>query len=600
MRTPLDAAGTVTPASTAAAASPRQASAAREGAASAAAAAVAAAATRMQTRHRGQRRPLTFYSPTGSGRNPRPRSSGKVPSSRTSSSSSSSSARTTSHTGAAASVTAAASAAAAGAKKRRSNSSSSRRLEARLAAARAFWDRLLEELAEAPGKCDVCGGAESTEENAIVFCDACDVPVHLSCYGLDAVPPGDWFCEFCRDALNREAAAAAEGAPGEAASAAAAERCSSNSSSHGAAFPRCCCLCPRRSGALLQCKEGPWVHASCALWLPEVETVAAAAPAAAGAAAGAAAASATAVSLLSRGSLSNGDVATTSSSSSSRLMVHGCGSVFDERFEGACCLCLWTGGFLLQCATAGCSNSLHPTCARIFACGPDLYTQEGLLREGRRECLRVLCPAHQHLHANPAQIKDAAAAELHLHPVAQLWRLLQRSGDALQRALESQREQTAWGARVSALLLQAPKPLLMQQQQQQQREQERRALQLAFPLLLLPQQRRVALQEGNFPSPHSGLLEGGSAAAAAATAAAGRTGSAGPAAAAAEKRRVCRDSKQQQVQQQQQRQAVLKPQQLQVQQQQQQQPNAREDTASNTKLRRECLLLLQERLLLPW
>ncbi|OEH75966.1 hypothetical protein cyc_03490 [Cyclospora cayetanensis] len=38
-----------------------------------------------------------------------------------------------------------------------------RRTQQRISAAQAFWQRILEELSEAPGKCDVCGGAEATE-----------------------------------------------------------------------------------------------------------------------------------------------------------------------------------------------------------------------------------------------------------------------------------------------------------------------------------------------------------------------------------------------------------------------------------------------------
>ncbi|XP_026193297.1 PHD finger protein rhinoceros, partial [Cyclospora cayetanensis] len=172
-----------------------------------------------------------------------------------------------------------------------------RRTQQRISAAQAFWQRILEELSEAPGKCDVCGGAEATEENAILFCDACDVPVHLNCYGVEAVPPGDWYCDYCQDVLRQEVAAA-EAAAGEASQPAAAAAkaamashlpapsSSSSSSSRGsrstkmrpqedlhAPFPRCCWLCPRRSGALVRTVEGPWVHVACALWTPELEVV---------------------------------------------------------------------------------------------------------------------------------------------------------------------------------------------------------------------------------------------------------------------------------------------------------------------------------------
>ncbi|CDJ43066.1 hypothetical protein, conserved [Eimeria tenella] len=436
----------------------------------------------------------------------------------------------------------------------------STKVQQRVAAAQLFWCRIAEELAEAPGKCDVCGGAESTEENAILFCDACDVPVHLHCYGLDSVPPGDWYCDFCLDALEQEAAAAAAAAAEAAADAAAeatasapagpsaedncaggetianasssikrSSRRSRNSSSSSSSnssssknphaqedaqvlFPRWCCLCPRRSGALIRALEGPWVHASCALWLPEVETVPAAAaaavpvsplsPTAKSAAAAAAAASAAAAGGTSpraaedhpqdRGkhssnssNSSNSGVpapspflgssggrapachspcagSSSSSSSSGRLRVAGCGGVSDERFEGRCALCCWTGGALLQCVAAGCSNKIHPVCCRLFACGPDLCTQSEKLLQGRRETLVALCPEHEHLHTELREAEDTPQGTLRLHPVSQLWQLLKRSGDALQvRAAVAAAVAAAAAASVQQQLMQLLHQLLL-------------------------------------------------------------------------------------------------------------------------------------------
>ena len=31
----------------------------------------------------------------------------------------------------------------------------------------------------------------------IVFCDFCGIPVHQSCYGIEQVPEGEWFCMPC-------------------------------------------------------------------------------------------------------------------------------------------------------------------------------------------------------------------------------------------------------------------------------------------------------------------------------------------------------------------------------------------------------------------
>ena len=34
-------------------------------------------------------------------------------------------------------------------------------------------------------------------DDPIVFCDGCDLSTHKQCYGLPAVPEGDWFCPTC-------------------------------------------------------------------------------------------------------------------------------------------------------------------------------------------------------------------------------------------------------------------------------------------------------------------------------------------------------------------------------------------------------------------
>jgi hypothetical protein len=41
-------------------------------------------------------------------------------------------------------------------------------------------------------RCQVCLDGEVYEDNDIVFCDVCLVPVHQQCYGLEEVPEGRW------------------------------------------------------------------------------------------------------------------------------------------------------------------------------------------------------------------------------------------------------------------------------------------------------------------------------------------------------------------------------------------------------------------------
>ncbi|KAI9145605.1 hypothetical protein BKA69DRAFT_1048588, partial [Paraphysoderma sedebokerense] len=58
--------------------------------------------------------------------------------------------------------------------------------------------------------CDVCGSAESSKKNPIIFCDGedCDIPVHIKCYNLKKVPSDEenWYCDKCtieQDGIKR-------------------------------------------------------------------------------------------------------------------------------------------------------------------------------------------------------------------------------------------------------------------------------------------------------------------------------------------------------------------------------------------------------------
>lgn len=52
--------------------------------------------------------------------------------------------------------------------------------------------------------CGVCFDGESTEQNAIVYCDKCNIPLHQACYGIASVPEGDFFCDRCFFAMTSE------------------------------------------------------------------------------------------------------------------------------------------------------------------------------------------------------------------------------------------------------------------------------------------------------------------------------------------------------------------------------------------------------------
>lgn len=61
-------------------------------------------------------------------------------------------------------------------------------------------------------KCDVCLTQEEQDSDQIVFCDACNVGVHQSCYGygrelFEAVPDTDWYCNRCSYIIEQQRAA---------------------------------------------------------------------------------------------------------------------------------------------------------------------------------------------------------------------------------------------------------------------------------------------------------------------------------------------------------------------------------------------------------
>ena len=82
--------------------------------------------------------------------------------------------------------------------------------------------------------CGICNNGDNEENNLIIICDGCSLPVHQACYGVQKIPEGDWLCAACLGNLPSHL--------------------------------RTCVLCPVRMGALKPTKEGNWAHVLCALW----------------------------------------------------------------------------------------------------------------------------------------------------------------------------------------------------------------------------------------------------------------------------------------------------------------------------------------------
>jgi hypothetical protein len=80
--------------------------------------------------------------------------------------------------------------------------------------------------------CAVCDSGESVDENLIVICSGCNIPVHSECYCIKNIPEDDWLCEPCTRSCKLAQ----------------------------------CFLCPVRAGALKQAGDS-WVHVTCGRYL---------------------------------------------------------------------------------------------------------------------------------------------------------------------------------------------------------------------------------------------------------------------------------------------------------------------------------------------
>lgn len=52
--------------------------------------------------------------------------------------------------------------------------------------------------AQEDAQCVICNSGDYEDEDMIVFCGLCNIPVHQSCYGIDHLPEEDWICYNCQ------------------------------------------------------------------------------------------------------------------------------------------------------------------------------------------------------------------------------------------------------------------------------------------------------------------------------------------------------------------------------------------------------------------
>ena len=155
-----------------------------------------------------------------------------------------------------------------------------------------------------PDYCHVCGGGESTEENLIVMCDSCDVAVHTACYGIAAVPEGDWMCDAC-------------------------------SAGFGPPSTPTCVFCPCVGGAMkVTTDPGKWAHLKCALWVPGASV---------------------------SDPVGMGPVCSVDGNGNKGPI----GAMPPERFKFKCSFCKTNRGAIAQCEAPGCHTAFHPMCCAV-------------------------------------------------------------------------------------------------------------------------------------------------------------------------------------------------------------------------------------------
>lgn len=205
---------------------------------------------------------------------------------------------------------------------------------------------------EEDGWCGVCGSAHSEEGDALIFCDGenCTVAVHQLCYGVNVLPGENepWLCEACAENVREEIVCEicktprALGCPFAMKRATRLER------------HRALTMVDRRFRRGEGTHVDAWVHATCALWIPEA-------------------------SFVDHNTL---DVAIT-------------GDLSPERGSLRCELCKKPGQ-CVQCKQKRCAASFHPLCVLRELLGPKEWSEsETRWRKGSSTGLgEVICFKH--------------------------------------------------------------------------------------------------------------------------------------------------------------------------------------------------------------
>jgi hypothetical protein len=99
--------------------------------------------------------------------------------------------------------------------------------------------------------CTICMTADSAEDDPIVLCDLCNVPVHQSCYRIDYLPDDNWYCQPCQQVLHEK-------------------KCGNMDVIPTPLIHCVACLQPNDTNAFVATSDGQWIHMVCSMYLPEL------------------------------------------------------------------------------------------------------------------------------------------------------------------------------------------------------------------------------------------------------------------------------------------------------------------------------------------
>ena len=113
--------------------------------------------------------------------------------------------------------------------------------------------------------CCICGEGDTTDDNDILICDGCSFAAHQSCYFVNNIPDGSWYCQLCDSFYKAKGGRKNSKRIASETQGGGLEECIGNT---------VCSLCLQPGsfvggGLMKPTSNGHWAHVKCALWVPE-------------------------------------------------------------------------------------------------------------------------------------------------------------------------------------------------------------------------------------------------------------------------------------------------------------------------------------------